>query len=273
MADRLSLKKANKSIIPYIATEVVENIRRKETLLLMAITVVILCLSSSFEVARSLQWRYETSVLYWMSSGRITQFTPLLYASCSAVSTFSFCEEWRTGMWKYIEMRMGKTAYVKAAIWQHFIMTFLCVVFSQLCWIMILLIIASGTGVPVRDVLHPELNMTGAVALDILLRVVMQSISVCFWAMIALFMAQIKNELFFSLAVPSTMYMFLNYLSYKWLPYPFNIGIVNMESLVFSDGQLSKYGLFLCFLMLLTILVGTAAEWLLKKRVEHEMVS
>ncbi len=230
-------------------------------------------LMSAYDIVQTLSGSYPVSVEYWMIFSRATQFHPILYAGCSFLSLSVFCGEWRSGAWKYKEVRIGKKRYVRDSVMLHWLCSFFVSLVANLVCTAVLVVLGSLNGVPLRDAKNPEFLIVGSLPIDWLMRFMMQALACGFWSMLGFLVAQLQNDLFLALAVPAAAYMGLNFLSMKMLPMPFKTGFGNMEMLVYPEHQVQRFFLFSAFLGLLTALAGSAAADLLKKRVEYERIS
>lgn len=239
----------------------------------MIVLVAILgILSSAGEIAgnASSEFRYST-MWYFENSFTVNSWFMSVWYSLAAYAAVSyFCQEWRTGYWKSLELRTGKKVYLYGKNISCFLLGFCTMFLGLLLYLLILIGIGMVVDYPLYD---PRFDMENIQPVKyLLLHIVTFSASAGFWSMIGLLMAAIQNDSFIAVTMPLALNMTVDYVLRRLTG-----GSFSTFRLASLNGISGNYVLSAIYGTVVFILLGAVCGWIvtefLRKRVENEWYS
>lgn len=212
----------------------------------------------------SLVWYFED--FFYLNNW----FVPLFYSIASYVAVSYFCQEWRTGYWKSLELRSGKRVYLYGKSINGFLLGFCTVFLGLLLYVLILAGIGVIVGYPLYDPMQDGEGIQPVVY--ILLWIVTFSTSAGFWSLIGLLMAAIQNDSFIAVTMPLALNLTIDYVLRKATG-----GTFSTSGFACLSVMPDRYVITGIRGILVFILLGAVCGWIvtrfLRKRVENEWYS
>ena len=242
---------------------------QRKMIFFIIITAFFFTLTSAESIYFVAERDFTLDVEYLFTSGRTSDFNALLYILCAIVPLLFFDEELRKGCWKYLVQRMGKEEYVLMRVRSFYILTNIFCIVALTLYLIILILVGAALKIPVvnreQELIIP---LTQYPFFDFSIRILTLSLFASCWSLLALIMLIIKRDIFVACATPVFLYLVINYFSKK-LPFPYNIGLPNMENLLFSGGILNKAIQFDVAILAVSYILGILSIGLLRRKINN----
>ena len=208
-----------------------------------------------------------------------TDFEDVIYVAAAFPFVYGFCQEWRSGYWEPLEIRLGTGRYLLVKAGGGLLISFAATFLGLCLALLVLLVHGAVFDLPLVDELQyqgpPSNPMPDHVLLSWFLRFFLYSFSSMFWAAVAFLVAVWQPDYFLVAAIPIA----LNEAQEIILPRlisPVVMFQVLTDGFIFINtddpywfGVLFSAGMLAC----LTAVPVILAVRLLRKKVEHEYVS
>lgn len=250
-----------------------ERVIRSGRMLYMILAIATLgVLSTTGNIVNDIQTGLEYSAIWYFENSFYTNgwFLPIWYSLATFVAVSYFCQEWRNGYWKPLELRTGKKIYLYGKSVNCFLIGF-CTVFLGLVLYFVILL---GIGVIGNYSLYNPRSDRENIQpiLYVLLRILTFSASAGFWSMAGLLMAAIQNDSFIAITMPLALNLTVDYVLRKLTGGKFStLGFACLGAMPENYILSAIYG------TVVFVLLGAVCGWIvtefLRKRVENEWYS
>ena len=250
-----------------------ERVTRSGRMQWMIMLIAILGLLSSVgDIAKDVRLGVDYSVIWYFDRAFTLNswFLPVWYSLGAYTAVSYFCQEWRTGYWKPLELRTGKAVYLYGKSINCFLLGFCTVFGGLLLYLLILIGIGAIIGYPLYDPISDRENIQPIFYL--VLRIITFAASAGFWSMAGLLMAAIQNDSFIAVTMPLALNMTVDYVLRRLTGGGFStMKFVNLSAIPENYILSAIYG------TVVFILLGAVCGWIvtefLRKRVENEWYS
>lgn len=239
----------------------------------MIVLVAILGLLSSVgEIISDASSEFQHSTIWYFDNAFTVNswFLPVWYSLGTYAAVSYFCQEWRTGYWKPLELRTGKKVYLYGKSINCFLLGFCTAFWGLLLYLLMLIGIGAIIGYPLYDPISDRENIQPI--LYLVLRIVTFAASAGFWSMAGLLMASIQNDSFIAVTMPLALNMTVDYVLRRLTGGSFS----TMKFATLSSIP-ENYILSAIYGTVVFILLGAVCGWIvtefLRKRVENEWYS
>ena len=247
-------------------------IRNGRMLYMILLVAILGLLSSVGEIVTNGALGFYCSAIWYFDNAFTVNswFLPVWYSLGAYAAVSYFCQEWRTGYWKPLELRTGKKVYLYGKSINCFLLGFCTVFWGLLLYLLILIGIGAIIGYPLYDPISDRENIQPIFYL--VLRIITFAASAGFWSMAGLLMAAIQNDSFIAVTMPLALNMTVDYVLRRLTGGGFStLKFANLNAISESYILSAIYG------TVVFILLGAVCGWIvtefLRKRVENEWYS